>query len=203
MGAGLRDGLPAGRTVHLCIDMQALFGAGSPWAVPWMEEILPVVARLAGVHADHTVFTRFLTARSPQAAPGSWRAVYAAWPEVTRDRLDPARLELMPPLARLVPPGRIFDKPTYSPWPDGMLHRLLSQARVTTLVVSGGETDVCVLAAVLGAIDRGYRVVLATDGVCSSFDATHDAMLELYRMRFSHQLETAATDEILDAWPAG
>jgi nicotinamidase-related amidase len=30
---------------------------------------------------------------------------------------------------------------------------------IDTLVIIGGETDECVLAAVLGAIDFGYRVV--------------------------------------------
>jgi nicotinamidase-related amidase len=70
---------------------------------------------------------------------------------------------------------------------------------VDTLVISGAETEVCVLATVLGAIDRGYRVVLATDAVCSSADATHDAMLEIYHSRFGMQVETAQIDEILEA----
>jgi hypothetical protein len=34
--------------------------------------------------------------------------------------------------------------------------------------VGGVGTDVCVLAAVLGAVDRGYRVVVPTDALCSS-----------------------------------
>lgn len=33
-------------------------------------------------------------------------------------------------------------------------------------------------AAVLGAVDRGYRVVLVTDAICSSADQTHDALME-------------------------
>ncbi len=50
-----------------------------------------------------------------------------------------------------------------------------------SLVITGAETDVCVLAAVLDAVDLGYRVVLATDARCSSSDETHDALLTLYR----------------------
>ena len=37
-------------------------------------------------------------------------------------------------------------------------------------IVSGSETDVCVLATVLDAVDMGYRVIIARDAVCSSSD---------------------------------
>lgn len=202
MAEGLKGALGSD-TAHLCVDMQGLFAAGSPWEVPWMDEILPVVARLAGHNPARTVFTRFLTPETADEARGSWRALYAARPEVTRARLGAERLELVPELARFVPPARVLDKSCYSPWVSGTLHRFLARARVSALVVSGGETDICVLAAVMGAIDRGYRVVLAADAVCSTFDETHDAMLRLYQMRFSHQLETAPAEEILDAWAEG
>ena len=66
--------------------------------------------------------------------------------------------------------------------------------------MSGGETDVCVLATVLGAIDRGYRVVIAADAVCGSADATHDAVMTLYASRFSEQVEIAGTEDILSGW---
>jgi nicotinamidase-related amidase len=68
--------------------------------------------------------------------------------------------------------------------------------------VSGGETDVCVLATVLGAVDRGYRVVVATDALCSSSDETHDAMMTLYHNRYGQQVETVTTDIILENWRA-
>lgn len=56
----------------------------------------------------------------------------------------------MPSLQALLPPARIFDKMTYSPWVDGRLNAHLRQEGVGTVVVTGGETDVCVLATVLG-----------------------------------------------------
>ena len=66
-----------------------------------------------------------------------------------------------------------------------MLDRILAGEGVETLAISGGETDVCVLAAALGAIDFGYRVILLKDAVCSGADDTHDASLELLGDRFS------------------
>jgi hypothetical protein len=42
--------------------------------------------------------------------------------------------------------------------------------------------------------------VLARDALCSSSDQTHDALMTLYRERFSEQIELAETAAILDAW---
>lgn len=73
-------------------------------------------------------------------------------------------------------------------------------AHADTLVITGGETDVCVLATVLGAIDFGYRVVLVTDALCSSSDATHDALLTVYHQRFAQQVETVEMETVLSNW---
>jgi nicotinamidase-related amidase len=49
-------------------------------------------------------------------------------------------------------------------------------------------------------VDRGYRVVLAADALCSTSDEAHDSLLALYANRFSQQIEVAASEEILAAW---
>jgi nicotinamidase-related amidase len=53
---------------------------------------------------------------------------------------------------------------------------------------------------VLGAIDRGYRILIVTDAVCSSSDASHDASTDVYRSRHGQQVEIATAAQILDAW---
>jgi isochorismate hydrolase len=65
------------------------------------------------------------------------------------------------------------------------------------LIISGSETDVCVLATVLSAVDLGYRVIIARDAGCSSSDEGHDMLLRLYHTRFSEQIETADAETIL------
>jgi nicotinamidase-related amidase len=114
--------------------------------------------------------------------------------------IDTALVELMPSLARFVPPAQTLDKHVYSPWTEGRLDAMLTGSGIDTLVITGGETDVCVLATVLGAIDRGFRTVLVTDALCSSADQTHDALMELYRSRFSEQVEGVEMEEVLDGW---
>ena len=85
-----------------------------------------------------------------------------------------------------------------SAWHGG-LHARLKSAGITSIIVTGAETEVCVLASVMGAIDLGYRVVIVTDAVCSGADSTHDAMLGIYDSRFGMQVETVTTAELIAA----
>lgn len=201
MAETLRYGpLQNSETLHLCIDMQRLFGPGSPWAVPWIEKIRPMVKTLVAARPERTLFTRFIPPARLDAAPGTWARYYAQWPEILRKNLDREWLELLPELEIYAPPAGVTDKPVYSPWHGGSLHQFLQESGITTLAITGGETDVCVLATVMGAVDLGYRVVLVSDAVCSSTDDGHDAAMTLYRNRFSQQVETAPLAEVLTAW---
>jgi nicotinamidase-related amidase len=53
---------------------------------------------------------------------------------------------------------------------------------------------------VLGAVDRGYRVIIVTDALCSSSDETHDALITLYEKRYTEQVETIEVDDLLSQW---
>ena len=197
---GLIHGPLGENSVHICVDMQRLFEPGAPWAMPWIENVLPPIAELTASHPERTIFTRFIPAERAEEAPGMWAAYYRKWGNLTRSTINEELLELVPELLRFAPPARVIDKSVYSPWTEGGLDSLLAGSGVNTLVVTGGETDVCVLATVLGAVDRGFRLVLVTDAVCSSADATHDALMELYRSRFSEQVEAVTMQEVLAAW---
>jgi nicotinamidase-related amidase len=190
------------RSVHLCIDMQRLFAPDGPWPTPWMERVLPAIAEIAGRHPGQTVFSRFIPPKSPDHMSGRWRDYYRRWRKVTGEHLDPGLLKLMPPLAALVPPAAVIDKPVYSAFHGSALTSHLWQRQADTLVVTGGETDVCVLATVLDGVDEGYRVVLVTDALCSSSDAGHDALMTLFGERFSLQVELTTAEAVLSAWPA-
>jgi nicotinamidase-related amidase len=190
---------PLGNWRHICVDMQRMFAEDTPWHVPWMKEVSPQVIEVASTHTDRTIFTRFITPRSPAEAVGQWRPYCEKWSVMTREHLPKEMLDIVPTLARFCPPALMFDKTTYSPWIEGGLDSMLKRDGVETLVITGAETDVCVLAMALGGIDLGYRAVVLSDAVCSGADETHDASLTLLGDRFSVQLNLVTTHEFLSS----
>jgi nicotinamidase-related amidase len=188
------------QAVHLCIDMQQIFSGDGPWPTPWMERVLPNVEELVGRAPGQTIFTRFMTPRRASDMPGTWARYYEKWHETTREQIDPRLLDLMPQLERFVPPAAIIDKMVYSAFADGKLVAELRHRRCDTLIMSGSETDVCVLSSALAAVDQGYRVILVSDAMCSSSDESHDALLDLYRRRFEIQIEIADTEAVIARW---
>jgi nicotinamidase-related amidase len=185
------------RWCHLCVDMQRVFAEDTPWHVGWMDRVAPQISEITALRPERTIFTRFIPPANAEEASGAWRKYYTKWAEMTRERLPDEMLDIVPPLKAFQPPAKQFDKPVYSPWFDGQLHHYLVANGIQKLIVTGGETDVCVLATVLGAIDLGYEVVVVSDAVCSGADETHDAGLTLFSSRFSLQLEITTTEQVL------
>ena len=191
---------PITDAVHLSIDMQNIFAPGGVWETPWMERVLPLIVEIAGRHRARTVFTRFITPLHPEDRPGRWRRYFSRWQCATRAKLPSSELDLVPALQRFVPPARVLDKPAYSAFAESGLASFLSEKGVSTLVITGSETDVCVLATVLDAVDLGFRVVIVEDALCSSSDAGHDALMTLYRNRFSEQIELIRAEALPGFW---
>jgi nicotinamidase-related amidase len=160
----------ADRPLLAVIDMQELFAAGSPWAVPGFEDLIEPVGQLARGYGPRAVFTRFVIPEVPQ---GSWAGYYRAWPQV----LEPSAAHL-PDLA---PPWAgqgldTLDKTTFSKWgPE--LDSMLGPGR--ELTVCGVSTDCCVLATVLAAVDAGAQVRVVADACAGITAEAHEAALNL------------------------
>jgi len=184
--------------MHLCIDMQRMFADQTEWHAPRLLGVLPAIEAIVDMRPARTIFTRFIPPATAEEAPGAWQAYYRKWAAMTRERMAPELIDLVPSLARYVPPATLFDKPVYSPWFGSDLISTLRAADIDTVIVTGGETDVCVATTVMGAIDHGFRVVLPTDAVFGSADETHDAMLRIFGSRFALQLTTCSTQDLLD-----
>ncbi|MGX1164691.1 nicotinamidase-related amidase [Bradyrhizobium sp. USDA 372] len=186
--------------VHLCIDMQNIFAPDGLWATPWMERVLPTVVSVVSRHAERTIFTRFITPEDPEDRPGQWQSYFRRWRQATRRHLPSSALELVPALARFIPPAAVIDKPAYSAFSNPGLASLLVEKNVGTVVISGAETDVCVLSTVLSAVDLGFRIVIIEDALCSSSDVGHDALMTMYRTRFHGQVDLVTAEELGEIW---
>lgn len=196
----LRDDPIGANAVHICVDMQAMFREASPWSMPWMERVLPRIVELCSAHPSELVFTRFIPARRPGDGQGTWKRYYERWADMTLEHIGPGQVELVPELRRFAPPAPVIDKPVYSPWLVTNLREHLAQRGCDTIIVTGGETDMCVLSTVLGAADHGLRTIVVQDALCSASDAAHDAMIELFSSRYGQHIETAVVDQLLDRW---
>ena len=199
----LKHGPVGENAVHICVDMQRMFAESTVWKMQWLEKVLPQITAVVEARPERTIFTRFVPAKEPGQGAGMWKHYYERWACMTIAELGPEMVDIVPTLARFIPPAKTFDKYVYSPWIGTDLHERLRSGGIGTIIITGGETDVCVLATMLGAIDWGFRVILVTDALCSSADETHDAMMNICRSRFSEQIEIVPTELLLDGWRRG
>lgn len=192
--------MPIDNAVHLCVDMQRIFAKGGIWETPWMERVLPAIVDIVGHCPERTVFTRFITPASPDEAQGQWRPYFERWKAATRSGPGGAQLDLVPELARFVPPAAVVDRTAYSAFFGSPLANFLTERGVRTVILSGAETDVCVLSTALDAVNIGFRVVIVEDALCSSSDQGHDALMTMYRVRFSEQIDLVTAESLRDFW---
>ena len=194
------DHLLARPCLHVSVDMQRLFAEPTVWHTPGLSDVLPQVVLLTRHAPGRTVFTRFVCPERPEDATGAWRGYYERWRSVTLGEMGQGPLELVDPLRELVPPARVCDKTTHSAFNSGDFRDVASRSGAEVLVLTGVETDVCVLGTALDAIDEGYYVVVVGDAVASSVPECHRVTLESILPRFDEQAVIATATEVLAAW---
>ena len=182
--------------LHLVVDMQELFRSHSEWGTPALTRLIPAIERLVKARPSQAYFSRFIPARNAGAAEGAWHRYYRRWSSVTLDALDPAMVDILPELQPLA--TRLVDKTGYSAMGNPAFRRAAQAAGC--LIVSGVETDVCVLSTVMEAMEAGVRIILPTDALASSSDLCHDRALGILHDRFDDQIELGTVDQILAAW---
>jgi nicotinamidase-related amidase len=195
---GLRFGPLSRRVVHAAIDMQRLFAEETEWASPLVQVIAPTVARICARAPHRTLFTRFITPEARDEMPGQWRIYYSKWESLLA--LRPDLLDLLPGLREFTPPARVVDKYVHSAFEAPAFQNTLDELDTDTIVFTGVETDVCVLATAMTAMDRGYRTILISDAIASSSPKGHDAAMTSIYPRFDQQIEVIDSATLLEAW---
>jgi nicotinamidase-related amidase len=182
--------------LHIVVDMQEVFRSHPEWGTPALTGIIPPIQRLLAARPDSAYFTRFIPARRADEATGTWQRYYRRWSSVTMDRLDPAQVEIVHELRPWA--KRVADKWGYSALSNKELHDAAVTAR--DVILTGVESDVCVLATALDAVDAGLRVILAIDALSSASPTCHAKALDILYERLDEQIEAATVDQILAAW---
>jgi nicotinamidase-related amidase len=184
--------------LHLVVDMQELFRSHPQWGTEALTRIAPAIQRLLTARPENAYFSRFIPTQHADHASGAWQRYYRRWSSVTLDQLDPAQIEVIHELRPWA--KRVADKPGYSALGNPELRRAAVSSSGHCVILTGVETDVCVLATALDAMDAGLRVVLVTDALASSSDTCHAKALDILHDRFDEQVELGTVDEILTAW---
>lgn len=201
-----------GRTALVVVDMQRGFlDVGEAMAVPPAREIIPAIQTLLGVFRARrlpVVFTEFvysvnvpvlIGALHPEhtpAAPGAPRGFGLPSSSCLEGT---ASAETVPDLAPL--PGEIVvRKRGYDAFAGTSLDRALRARNVTSLVVTGTMTDICVLATVTGALHREYRVTVVEDGVATLWPEIQRATLDIIGRAYARVATSKEVADQISRW---
>lgn len=184
----IRKNVPPESFAHVCVDMQNVFLDPTRWETPWAQQILGRVRRIVAAIPDRTVFARFRPPQRWTDAEGAWKIFYRHWEEMTLSHSEPELFDVPDLLVSLATAPNFVDRSIFNPWQSGELEQYLARWRTRGVIITGCETDVCVLSAALGAVDRGLFVIVPRNAVCGSVNATHDAALSILSERYSTQI---------------
>lgn len=204
--------LAPGRTALLVVDMQRAFvEAGQAMEVPPARDIVPRIQALLGLFREKglaAVFTEFTYAPAapllvgelhPEhrpAPPGAARG-FGLPSSACLEGEDDTRViaELMPR-----PDELVVRKHYYDGFHGTVLDGALRARGVTTLVVTGVMTDICVLATVVGGMNREYRMVVVEDGVATLWPEIQQAALDIVRRAYARVVSAQEVADQLSGW---
>ena len=201
-----------GRTALVVVDMQRGFlDPGEAMEVPAAREIVPVIQHLLSVFRARrlpVVFTEFVYSESvpvligrlhpehrpaPPGAPRGFGLPSSSCLEGT------SSAETVPDLAPR-PDEIVVRKRGYDAFAGTILDRALRARNVTSLVVTGTMTDICVLATVTAALHREYRVTLVEDGVATLWPEIQRATLDIIGRAYGRIATSKEVADDISRW---
>ncbi|KUO42994.1 MAG: nicotinamidase [Hadesarchaea archaeon YNP_N21] len=86
----------------------------------------------------------------------------------------------------------VLEKRTYSGFFETGLDQLLRDLGVDTVIITGLHTNICDRHTAADAFFRGYKVVVASDGVEAFTQKDHEEGLEYMKMAYGAEVKTVA-----------
>lgn len=99
---------------------------------------------------------------------------------------------------RPLPSEPVVDKPGYGAFHQTDLAHILQNRGISTLILCGVTTEVCVHSTLREAVDRGYRCVLASDACGSAHPQLHEAALQMVAVEGGVFGRVAASAALID-----
>jgi ureidoacrylate peracid hydrolase len=199
--------LERGRTALLVVDMQRGFlEPGEALEVPPAREIVPAVRALLdgfrgkGLPVAFTEFTYSpavpilvgeLHPEHKPATPGRPRGFGVPSSSCLEGSQSARTIGALAPR----PDEPVIRKRWYDGFAGTELDGALRARGVTSLVITGTMTDICVLATVVGAFNREYRISVVADGVATLWPEIQRATLDIVARAFGRVVQS---QEILD-----
>jgi nicotinamidase-related amidase len=200
------------RTALLVVDMQRGFvDAGQAMEVPQAREIVPVIRSLLdGFRGKQlpVVFTEFTYSEAapllvgelhPEhrpAAPGAPRGFGMPSSSCLLGDLSANTIEALAPRADEL----VVRKRWYDGFAGTELDGVLRARDVTSLVITGTMTDICVLATVVGAFNREYRISVVEDGVATLWPEIQRSTLDIVGRAFGRVIQSKEVLDTIAAW---
>jgi nicotinamidase-related amidase len=204
--------LERGRTALLIVDMQRAFlEPGEAMEVPPARDIVPRIQELLSIFREKAlpaVFTRFTYSSAAPLLVGELHPEHKpAPPGAPRGFGLPSSSCLVgEDNVRIVseleprPDELVVDKRYYDGFNGTALDSALRVRGVTTLVITGAMTDICVLATVVGGFNREYRMIVVEDGVATLWPEIQRATLDIIRRAFARVVSAKEIADELAAW---
>ena len=181
-----------GHTALLVVDMQRSFvEPGQPMEVPPAREIVPVIQALLHGFRLHHLPVAFSEFTSPSSAPGRAAVMIAR-----DDDAGTRTIEVLTPRAGEL----VVRKRWYDAFAGTELDAELRARGVTSLVISGTMTDVCVLSTVVGAFNRDYRISVVEDGVATLWPDIQRTTLDIVSRAFGRVVQSKEVLDTISSW---
>ncbi len=171
----------------LVIDMQNVYAKDAAWATPGFAAALDNILLLCQRYKER-IFTRHLPFLDP---PGRWRQYNHFARKINEDK----EAQLLVSELRAVE-HQLFDKYTYSALASGALKDYLLAKDFDEILICGVQTEFCVLATLLEAVDLGLPVTLVADACAGSLPIFNAAIISLVK-RMPEQAEIKYTQELI------
>jgi ureidoacrylate peracid hydrolase len=201
-----------GRTALLVVDMQRGFvDPGEAMDVPPARECVPVIRALLDVFRVKrlpVVFTAFvyspdvpllvgeLHPEHRPAPPGAPRGFGLPSSSCLEGTPSAEVIDALAPR----PDEPVIRKRWYDAFAGSALDGVLRTRGVTSLVVTGTMTDICVLATVIGAFNREYRVTVVEDGVTTLWPEIQRATLDIVARAYGRVVSSKAVIDTVSGW---